>query len=399
MDVTDIVDREFETYDETTRVSKLRGAFEDSNRKALVIERDGEFVGIVTRKEVLSSHEKTTRKARSLVRSVPTIGPHEDVREAARLMIASDTRLLPVLQGDDLVGVVRTEALLRSVQPYLAVLDASDVATTDVVSVEPDTSLGKALSTFRTERIEHLPVVSGDDVVGIVSLADVLSFVTRELQRSQGGDSPEHMDASKGGHHGGRGAREGERDDLLALPVRNVMVEAVGTTTPDESLEEVLESMLEFDASSSILLDDGSLAGIVTKTDLLESLTWSEERRLPVQVFGAELMSDTTREELSERIEAVSRKYGAMRVLEAKVHFQEHKERLRGVAQIHARIRLYTDKGTFVASDEGYGDRHAFSLALNAIERQILEGKTSERARMPSGEDVVAKMYGWWLSE
>ncbi|MCU4973867.1 CBS domain-containing protein [Halobacteria archaeon AArc-m2/3/4] len=405
MDVTDIVDREFDTYDETTAVSKLRGAFDDSSRKALVITRDGRFEGLVTRRDVLSSHEKTSRKARSLVRPVPTIGPDEDIREVARLMIAGDTNVLPVLDGDELVGLVRADDLLRRVQASLAILEAGDVITTDVVSIEPDESLGRALSTFRTERIRHLPVVSsedGADVVGIVSLSDVLEFVTRELQRSQGGnaDAQSRTAASSGGSHGGFGAREGESADLLALPVRNVMVEALGTTRAEESLDEVLETMFEFGGSSAIVLDeDGSLAGIVTKTDMLESLTWSEERQLPIQVFGTDLMAETTRDGLAERIEDVTRKYRDMRLLEAKVHFQEHTERLRGTPLVLARVRLYTDRGLFIASGEGYGDRHAFSLALNAVERQILEGKTDGRTKKSATDSELAKMYGWVLSD
>ena len=405
MDVTDLVDDDFETYDETTPASKLRGAFEQSNRKALPITRDGEFEGIVTRRDVLTSHQKGSRKARTLVRPVPTIGRHEDVREVARLMIAGDTRLLPVVSdGEDgeIQGVVRADDLLRTVQPFLSVLDAEDVASTEVVSVDPTTTLGQALATFREERIEHLPVVAdvnGDEVVGILSLLDVLEFVTRELQRQQGGDPSQHV-TEGGGDHGGFGDRGGESADLLDLPVRNVMVENLGTADPDEPLDSVLETMLEYDASSSIVTDgDGALTGIVTKTDLLESLTWGDEGRLPVQVYGTDLLSDLSREGLAERIESVAAKYGAMRVLEAKVHFNEHKERLRGVPQIYARIRLYTDKGLFVAEDSGFGDRHAFSLALNAIERQILEGKTHGRSKKPADDEEIAKMYGWWLAE
>ncbi|WIV68363.1 CBS domain-containing protein [Natrialbaceae archaeon AArc-T1-2] len=403
MKITELIDEEFETFDETTPVSKLRSAFEDTNRKALLVTADGEFEGIVTRRDVLSSHQPAERKAGTLVRPVPTIGRHEDLREAARLMVGGDTRLLPVVDGDDLAGVVRADDLLEHVQSYLSVLTAADVQTADVVSVEPSTTLGKALSTFRNERIEHLPVVAEDDgerVVGIVSLYDVLEFVTRELRRSRGGDPGEQMDASSGGHHGGFGAREGESDDMLALPVRNVMVEAIGTTRPDADLEAVLDTMLEFDASSAIVVDDDeSLVGIVTKTDLLESLTWTDEDRLPVQVFGADLMTELSHEELAKRIEDATRKYRDMRVLEAKVHFQEHDEQLRGIPLLYARVRLFTDKGTFVAADEGYGDRHAVSLALNAVERQILEGKTYGRSKKPADGDDLEKVYGWWLSE
>ncbi len=405
MDVTDIVDEEFRSYDDSTPVSKLRGAFETTDEKALLITRDDELEGVVTRREVLSSHEKGSRKARSLVRPVPTIDRHEDLREAARLMIAGDTKILPVFDtgsGDDgqLVGVVREDDLLRHVQPYLSVLDVEDVATTDVVAVNPETTLGQALATFRTERIRHLPVVAGDGeaVLGIVGLVDVLEFVTRELQRSQGGDASEHV-ADQGAGSGGFGAREGESADLLDLPVRNVMIETVGTTGPEEVLDEVLETMLESGASSSVVLDDGALAGIVTKTDLLESLTWDDEDALPVQVFGGDLLSDLTREELGERIENVTRKYSAMRVMEAKVHFDEHKERLRGVPQIYTRIRLFTDKGLFIGEEAGFGDRHSFSLALNAIERQILEGKTFGQSMKPAESEDANRMYGWWLSE
>jgi len=406
MDVTDIVDEEFRSFDDSTPVSKLRGAFETTDEKALLITRDDELEGVVSRRDVFSSHEKGSRKARSLVRPVPTIDRHEDLREAARLMIAGDTKILPVFDTDPgdgdghLVGVVREDDLLRHVQPYLSVLDVEDVATTDVVAVTPETTFGQALATFRTERIRHLPVVAGDgeEVLGIVGLVDVLEFVTRELQRSQGGDPSEHV-VDQGAGHGGFGAREGESADLLDLPVRNVMIETVGTAAPDEVLDAVLETMLESGASSSVVLDDGALAGIVTKTDLLESLTWDDEDALPVQVFGGELLSDLTREELGERIENVTRKYSAMRVMEAKVHFDEHKERLRGVPQIYTRIRLFTDKGLFIGEEAGFGDRHSFSLALNAIERQILEGKTFGQSKKPGETADANRMYGWWLSE
>ena len=403
MKITEVIDEEFETFDDGTPVSKLRSAFEETNRKALLVTTDGEFDGIVTRRDVLSSHQPAKRKAKSLVRPVPTIGRHEDLREAARLMIGGDTRVLPVVEGDTVVGVVTADDLLEHVQSYLSVLTAADVYSADVVSVDPETTLGKALATFRTERIEHLPVVAeenGENVVGIVSLYDVLEFVTRELHRSQGGDPNEDMDASTGGHHGGFGAREGESDAMLELPVRNVMVEAIGTTTADADLEAVLEGMFEFDASSSVVVDDdGALEGIVTKTDLLESLTWTDEGHLPVQVFGVDLMGELTREGIAQRIEDAARKYRDMRVLEAKVHFHEHDETLRGMPLVLARIRLYTDKGLFVASDEGYGDRHAFSLALNAVERQILEGKTHGQSKKPADDAELAKIYGWWLSE
>ena len=71
---------------------------------------------------------------------------------------------------------------------------------------------------------------------------------------------------------------------------------------------------------------------------------------------------------------------------------------LRGVPLIYARIRLFTDKGLFIAEDEGYGARHALHMARNALERQILEGKEYGRSKKHPDEEYWDRLFGWWLS-
>ena len=399
MDISEAIDSEFLSFDMGTPVAKLRGAFTDQRRKAVIITNQDEVGGVVTRRDIISSHEPSSRKAGSLVRSVPDLDSDEDVREAARLFLTADSSLLPVTDIDGVVGVLRADDLLELVHESLHALTASDVMTREVVSLTPTTSLGRTLSTFRENNVRHLPVVeSGENrIVGLVSLYDVLNFVTRELQRSQGGQPDESMGASVGAHHGGFGAREGERDDLLELPVRNVMTEPVVSVASDDTLDGVLGVMEENHTSSVIVSDPDDTLGIVTKTDILESLTWEDEPPYYIHVFGSEFMSETTWEELSDRIEAIVRKDRSLGLLEAKVHFHHHKERLRGRPYVLARVRLFTDKGTFLGSGEGFGDRHAFSLALDVVERQILEAKDEDRPRA-SVADLASASYtpGEW---
>lgn len=386
MDISEAIDTDVRTFDVSTTVSQLRGAFTDPGRKAVVITNDDSVSGVITRRDILSSHEQSSRKAGSLVRAVPTLEPDENVREAARLMLAGDTWVLPVNRGEELVGVLRADAILQLVKDHLSALEASDVMSQDVVAVRPSTSLGRTLATFREHSIRHLPVTDPEtgDAVGIVSVHDVLDFVTRELQRSQGGRPDEGMGKSVGGHHGGFGAREGERDDLLELPIRDLMADPIVSVTADETLDKVLELMYEHDTSSVLVPETDGAHGIVTKTDILESLTWEDDAPYYIHVFGAHRMSETTWEHLSSRIEQLVRKDRTLGLLEAKVHFHHHKERLRGRPFVLARIRLFTDQGTFVGSGEGFGDRHAFSLALDVIERQILEAKDENH---PSAAD------------
>lgn len=396
MDVSDIVDREFDTVDASTTVAKLRGAFREPHRRAIPITEDGSLLGMVTRRDVMSSQLPPSMKARNLFRSVPRIDPDEDVREAARLMIAGDTWTLPVLRDDELVGVLRVDDLLRAVQDDLEALEAVDVMTSQVVSVSSDTTLGRTLATFRDNGVRHLPVRDSTDhsLVGIVSVHDVLEFVTREQHRSQGGQPSEGIEASMGHPHGGFGAREGDRDDLLTLPVRNVMTEPVVSVSSGDTLGHLVEEMLAHEASSVLVADDEGSHGIVTKTDLLEALTWTDEQPYYIHVFGAERMAETTWEYLSDQIEKVVTKDRSLRLLEGKVHFHYHKETLRGRPLVLVRIRLFTDRGMFVGSEEGFGDRHAFSLALDAVERQILDAKRRDWPEQSISELSWASAWG-----
>jgi Mg/Co/Ni transporter MgtE len=115
MDISNVVTTEYRGFSTDTPISKLVGAFEDASCKGVVVQRDGDFEGIVTRRQLATSHHPPDEKAGSLVWHVPRLAPTEDVREVAQLMIDSDCEVLPVFEGDDLVGVVTADDLLRVV--------------------------------------------------------------------------------------------------------------------------------------------------------------------------------------------------------------------------------------------------------------------------------------------
>ncbi|MFC4359748.1 CBS domain-containing protein [Halobium salinum] len=381
MDVRELVSTEFPSFDAEARISRLTGAFEDPTRKAVVVTEDGEYAGVVTRRQLDAARRDPNAKIGSLRWHVARLDADDDVRTAARLMLGSDAKVLPVFDDGAFVGVLTADAVLGAVEPYLDVLRVDDVATMDgeaaegLVSVTRGTTLGEALHLFRDHRVTHLPVLDAGSAVGVVSLVDVVEFTTRDANRSQGGGSP--LSTPGGRSHGGFGAREGELDRLLDLPVRDVMSEPVVTVGPDERLDRAVGTMLDYGVSSLVVTDDesGATVGIVTTTDVLESLTWTDERRLPVQITGVDLLDDLDRETVSDMVERATRKYGDMTVLEANVALHEHDEKLRGTPLVLARVRLFTDKGHFVATGEGYGARHALTKACSVLERKVREAK------------------------
>jgi ribosome-associated translation inhibitor RaiA len=136
--------------------------------------------------------------------------------------------------------------------------------------------------------------------------------------------------------------------------------------------------MLESDVAGLVVTreeQDARVEGVVTKTDVLRALTFTEEDRMDVQITNIDLLDTITREEITQSITDVADKYGEMQVHHAHVRFHEHKEKLRGTPLIACQMRLRTSHGQVAGTGEGYGAEHAFHVALDKLERNVLEMK------------------------
>jgi len=408
MDISDVVSPEYESLSPETTVSKLVGVFEDpSVRGVAVVDEDDGFAGVVTRRQLATSHLQPDQKLASIVRNVPRLTPDEDIRKVAGLMIDSDTHFLPVFEGGALTGIVTSDGILEAVQPYLDAAAIDDVYSDNLVSVTPETGFGKALNLLRENRITHLPVVENDSVIGILSLYDITDVTVRPTSQSKGGDpggtdphGGEISNSSGRSRQGGFGAREGELDRMLDLPVRDIMVSPVRTIAPEKTLDVAADQMLETESASLVVHDDdGSPVGIVTRTDILDSLTWEAGGNRPVEVYGTEYLRDVDYDWVVDLIDRFDQRDQDMNVLDAKIHLHKHDEKRRGTPLILARIRLYTDQGLFIASGEGFGARPALNEARDKMERRLKDQKTHGKTKKPASEEHWEKRFGWLLEE
>jgi CBS domain-containing protein len=106
-----------------------------------------------------------------------TIETSTPVAEAARLMSSEDVGSLPIVEGERLVGMVTDRDITIRVvaegkDPQSTTV--GDVASRDVVSVDPQQNLDEAVRLMAEHQVRRLPVVEEDGrLVGIVAQADV----------------------------------------------------------------------------------------------------------------------------------------------------------------------------------------------------------------------------------
>ena len=119
-----------------------------------------------------------------MTKAAVTDAADDTLAEAAAKMRQQQTGSLLVMEGDRLAGIVTERDVLKVVGAGQDPKSVSlrDVMTTDVVTIEPDTSVRDAAQIMFDKWFRHLPVTSADgDVVGVISLRDLLSLVARGM--------------------------------------------------------------------------------------------------------------------------------------------------------------------------------------------------------------------------
>ena len=99
------------------------------------------------------------------------------VSEAAKLMAIERIGSLIVTQSDILAGIVTRHdilaARLMSDETY-ATLTLKEIMHSPVISISPEADLGQLVSLMNQTEKQHIPVLSGDEVIGLVSTSDII---------------------------------------------------------------------------------------------------------------------------------------------------------------------------------------------------------------------------------
>ncbi len=114
-----------------------------------------------------------------------TVGPDVPVINAIRLMAEKRIGALLVMEEDRLVGVVSERDYARKI--VLQGRSSADtpvraIMTSEVISVGLGDTADHCMQIVTDRRIRHLPVLQGDEVIGLVSIGDLVKAVIEDQQ-------------------------------------------------------------------------------------------------------------------------------------------------------------------------------------------------------------------------
>ncbi len=118
-------------------------------------------------------------------KTVLSLAPDNTVLEALELMERENIGAVPVMEKGRLAGIFTERLYARNVflkgraSPKTSL---ADVMVRDVVTVTPDTKVEACMAMMSDKRIRHLPVTRDGEVVGIISIGDLMQRIIEERE-------------------------------------------------------------------------------------------------------------------------------------------------------------------------------------------------------------------------
>jgi CBS domain-containing protein len=120
-------------------------------------------------------------------REIWTVEAEDPVLEAIQVMADREVGALPVMRGNELVGIVSERDYARKV----ILLGRSSgetpvwqIMSSPVLTVTPEDTVNHCMQLVTEQRVRHLPVVDRGRLVGLVSIGDLVRAVIEEQQET-----------------------------------------------------------------------------------------------------------------------------------------------------------------------------------------------------------------------
>ncbi len=333
----------------------------------IVLDTDGKYTGILNQRSIRRSKlDPSSMKVKALMRSAPLVQLNDSIGEAARLMIENQIMQIPVFAGKKLKGLITSDRIIESiVDSNYGQMRIEQIMTKNPLVISQNDSVGEVLNLFKEHGISHAPVTHDDRLRGIVSIQDIIDVVYRSRSRQT------------------KGERVGEKVDITNIIVNGIMRYPVVTISPEDTLKICWKKMFDYNVSCLVVARNDKVLGIVTKKDFLELFAQAtlQTRRFTVQfsVKPDVRIAQGDRKVMMKAYKSFTERYKeVMGSGTLFVYIKCFGSASKSRQLVQCRFQFRTTRGLFYSSSEAWSSTDAFLLALDRLERRVLQSKEME---------------------
>jgi CBS domain-containing protein len=255
------------TIDTSYSISKTIGILVNSNSYEVFC-MDGKDVLTISARELLGVKDIDNMKIKPILRKIQPLTRNDTIEKAAAILSHYRMRSVPVVEGNEIVGVVNVKDIVEILQKQnLKWVPASNILTADPITVSSTDSLATARKLMITKRIDHLPVVKGGKVSQVLTSMHLLQVIKPTERLGMGL----------------RGLNLHKKYDENIANMGSTRIPNLNTNAP---LSTVIESMLKNDSSCCLLTLQDHVHGIITFKDIINLLESKIPSDVPLFIVG-----------------------------------------------------------------------------------------------------------------
>lgn len=117
------------------------------------------------------------------VNALYSVSSNQTVLDALKLMAEKNIGAVLVIDNDVLTGIFSERDYARKIilkDRHSDDTPVADVMTASVITIEPDQSIDECMVIMSDKHIRHLPVMDKEELIGIISINDVVSAIIRD---------------------------------------------------------------------------------------------------------------------------------------------------------------------------------------------------------------------------
>ncbi len=360
--VESIMSADFPTVSVDDRIADALAVMKQSNYQDVPVVDGSEFVGMVSYASILRKKSVTLdAKVRNLVRNLPTVSMDMEITKVAEMMVSSNCRQLPILNGKKVIGVIERNRLIDIARDIRALKEIGvwEIMSNPVESVRANDLMDDALELMIREDYRTIPVVNeANNVIGIVGMREIIDNNWKKENKTIG---------------------DLEKSARSQITVESIATTSAKTISWDADVAEAVDIMVENRFSTLPVLEGKDLVGIITEYDILELISACRERdMLFVQISGLEDDEKDYTDAIYADIEAMVNKVSKIYKPES---FTMHVSRYNDVGgnpKYSISARLFINGTAIISKEVGWDLTKTAGDLISKMEDQVINMKDSK---------------------
>lgn len=183
----------------------------------------------------------------------PFIETTSEFKEVIETMIERGVGALAVVDENmKLVGIISERHIMSLFANTQTFVKVKEIMSKPIISLTPNDALIEAQRLMTKHRIRRIPLISGNDLKGIITVKDIVKFYASE-------ENMEKIAANK-------------VEEIYSTPLSYISSKPVHTVDPDEDVGSAISIMRRYNIGSLVVVEDDKPVGIFTERDVVKKL-------------------------------------------------------------------------------------------------------------------------------